>query len=144
MRRGIGAVNDPQSIWNGYYDRMKRRRLAEAERLWEEVEAAGMMENTAFFLDFVHFCNVLSDANDLARQLSENYVTNVVTGADLGYYYIKGTTRPEGVCLTKAQHLAWVEFMHDVAASYACVFSAWTLEAPAFDRSFQSHHLRAD
>ena len=137
-------MDNPQKIWDDYYDRIKRRRTAEAELLWAEIETAGGMADTVFALDFIHFGNVHDDADDLARQLSEHYDTKVVAGSVPNYWNIKGTTRPEGVCLTKTQHLAWVEFMADVAASYACVFSNWTLEAPALGRTFQSAHLDAD
>jgi len=137
-------VDDPQKIWGDYYDRIKRRRMAEAGLLWAEIEAAGITADTAFIMDFTHFGSVRGDVDDLARQLSENYDTKVVARNEPSYWDVKGTTRPDGVCLTKAQYLAWVEFMVDVAHSYACVFSDWTLEAPALGRSFRSAHLDAD
>jgi hypothetical protein len=138
------VVDKPQKIWDDYYDRIKRRRMAEAELLWAKIETAGATADTAFALDFSHFSNALGDADYFARQLSEHYDTQVVARSEPNYWDIKGTTRPERTCLTKAQHLAWVEFMADVAASYACVFSEWTLEAPALGLTFQSADLDAD
>lgn len=135
---------DPQATWNDYYDRIKRRRLAAAAVLWGEIDAAGANEDTVFALDFTHIGNNRQDADDLAHQLSENYATEVSAQSEKNYWNIKGTTRPKGICLTKDQHVAWVEFMVDVARSYACVFSEWTLEAPALGRTFQSAHLDDD
>lgn len=136
--------DDPQKAWDDYYDRVKRRRLAEAALLWDETEGAGANERTIFVLDFAHFGNNRDDVDNLAQQLSENYATEVSKRGEKNYWYVRGTTRPEGICLTKGQHTAWVEFMVDVARSYACVFSRWTLEAPALRRTFQSAHLDHD
>lgn len=136
--------DDPQKIWDEYYDRIKRRRLAAAALLWGEIEAAGANEETIFALDFAHFGNNRDDVDNLAQQLSEDYATEVSARSEPYYWDVRGTTRPEGICLTKDQHSAWVEFMVDVARSHACVFSEWTLEAPALGRTFQSAHLEDD
>ena len=132
--------DDTQKTWGDYYDRIKHRRLAAAALLWAEIEAAGANEETVFALDFAHFGNNRDDVDNLGRQLSENYATEVSARSEQNYWDVRGTTRPEGICLTKDQHTAWVEFMVDVARSYACVFSEWTLEAPALGRTFQSAH----
>lgn len=134
----------PQKTWDAYYDRIKRRRLAEAALLWDEIEAAGANEETIFALDFAHFGNNRDDVDDLARQLSESYATEVSARSEQNYWDVRATTRPEGICFTKYQHAAWVEFMVDVAQSYACVFSEWTLEAPSLERTFQSRQLVDD
>jgi hypothetical protein len=136
--------DDPQKTWDDYCDRIKRRRLTAAALLWDEIEAAGGNEETIFTLDFAHFGNNREDVVDLARQLSENYATEVSASSEQNYWDVSCTTRPEGICLTKCQHSEWVEFMVDVARSYACVFSEWTLEAPALGRTFQSAHLDDD
>lgn len=136
--------DDPQKTWDDYYDRIKRRRLAAAVMLWAEIEAAGADEETVFALDFVHFGSNRDDLNDLERQLSEHYATEISSRSEANYWDLRGTTRPEGICLTKDQHAAWVEFMVDVAQSFACVFSEWTLEAPALGRTFQSAALDND
>lgn len=132
--------DDPQKAWNEYYDRIKNRRLKAAELLWDDVEAAGADAETWFSLDFTHFGNDRAGAEGLAHQLSENYAVEL-SAAESGYWFVKGTTRPEGVSLTREQHNTWVEFMADVAQSYACVFSGWMLEAPRLQRKFQSAHL---
>lgn len=131
-------------MWDDYYDRIRNRRLAAADLLWEEVEEAGANEDTVFALDFAHFGNNRDDVDELARQLSENYTTEVTEQNEQNYWGLKGTTRPEGIFLTKHQHTAWVEFMAEVARSYGCVFSEWSLEAPALGRTFQSAHLDND
>jgi len=66
-----------------------------------------------------------------------------ISQADNEYWYVKGTTRPEGINLSKEQHRAWVEFMADVAQSYACVFSSWSLESPELKSSFQSESIES-
>ena len=134
-------AEDPQQIWDDYYDRIKGRRLAAAALLWDEVIDAGANDETVFALDFAHFGNHRDGVGKLAQQLSENYVTQITARSEQRYWSVKGTTRPEGICLTKDQHVAWVEFMVDVARSCGCVFSEWTLEAPALGRTFQSAHL---
>jgi len=135
--------DDPQKTWNAYYDRIRRRRLTEAAQLWDEIEAAGGNEETVFVLDFVHFGNNPDDVAQLSRQLSENYTTEISSRSEANYWDVRGTTRPEGISLSRDQHAAWVEFMFDVARSYACVFSGWKLEAPALGRTFQSANLDA-
>jgi hypothetical protein len=136
--------NDPQQIWDDYYDRIKRRRLAEAALLWDQVVDAGADDDTVFALDFAHFGNHRDGVDNLAQQLSENYATEVTARREQDYWDVKGTTRPEGINLTQDQHTAWVEFMAEVARSYGCVFAEWTLEAPALGRTFQSTHLGDD
>jgi len=137
-------ADDPQKTWDDYYDRIKRRRLAAAALLWAEVEGAGANEETVFALDFAHFGNNRDDVENLARQLSEHYAIEVSARSEANYWDVRGTTRPDGICLTKVQHIAWVEFMLDVARSYACVFSEWMLEAPTLGRAFRSAHLDND
>jgi hypothetical protein len=136
--------DDPQTTWNDYYYRIKGRRLAAAALLWGEIEAAGANEETVFALDFAHFGNNRDDVDNLARQLREHYAIEVSARSEANYWDVRGTTRPEGISLTKEQHTAWVEFMIDVAQSYSCVFSEWTLEARALGRTFQSAHLDND
>jgi hypothetical protein len=136
--------DDAQKTWEDYYARIKRRRLAAAVSLWVEVEAAGITDGAVFALDFEHFGNNRDDANKLARQLAENYAIEVSPSSEPNYWNVVGTTRPEGISLTKDQHAAWVEFMADVAQSYACVFSHWTLEAPAVGRTFRSEQRDDD
>ena len=138
------ADDDPQRVWEDYYNRIKRRRLAAAAQLWAEIAAAGATEETVFALDFAHFANSRDDADKLALQLSEHYTIEVSARDEPNYWNIKGSTRPEGICLTKGEHLAWVEFMVDVARSYACVFSEWTLDSPALGKTFRSPHLDSD
>jgi hypothetical protein len=136
--------DDPQKTWDDYFERIKNRRLTEAALLWGEIETAGANKETIFALDFAHFGNSRDDVDDLARQLSENYTLEISARSEHNYWDVRGTTRPDGICLTKDEHKAWVEFMVDVARSYACVFSEWTLEAPALGRTFQSSQFAGD
>jgi hypothetical protein len=131
---------DPEVVWSEYYQRIRGRRAREADALWDQMREAGVSDDTVLALDFVHFGNVREKVDALARQLSENYTVEVVV-ADQGYWHVKGTTRPEGICLSQAQHAEWVLFMADVARSHACVFSTWSLEAPSLRKTFKSEEL---
>lgn len=131
-------TEDPQQVWEGYYGRKKSQRLQEATELWRQMESAGVVSDTVLALDFVHFGQSQNDAEALANQLSENYEMEVVESEKDGYWLVKGTTRPYGIEMTEEQHLGWVEFMTDVANSYACVFSTWAIEAPALRANFHS------
>jgi hypothetical protein len=129
---------DPQKTWADYYQRLKARRLAEAASLWAKFREAGGSRETVVALDFVHFSSSKADLESLASQLSENYAVSVVPRAEHDYWELRGTTRPGGIELAEEQHAGWVEFMVDVAQSYACVFSTWQLEAPSMNRVFSS------
>jgi hypothetical protein len=129
---------DPQKTWADYYRRLGDRRLAEAESLWAEFRRAGGSPETVVAVDFTHFSPSKDNLQALASQISENYAVEVVPSSQDGYWELKGTTRPGGITLSKEQHSAWVEFMADVAQSYACVFSTWQLEAPSLGRVFST------
>ena len=134
-------TQDPQKTWSDYYLRKKSQRIEEAGILWERMTQAGVTDETVLALDFVHFGNVKADVEALAAQLAENYSMEVVPAKDPGYWLAKGSTRPQGLTLSRDQHLGWVEFMSDVAHSYACVFSTWSLEAPILGASFRSEEV---
>lgn len=135
---------DGSEIWDDYYATISARRATEAEELWKRMVAAGVSEDTVLALDFVHLASSSDHAQALAEQLAENYSIEVVAADEEGYLLIKGTTRPEGVCLSKEQHTGWVAFMTEVAKSYACVFSNWTLEAPSLGKRFASESVEAE
>ncbi|MGP4846168.1 hypothetical protein ACTXGQ_18720 [Marinobacter sp. 1Y8] len=129
-------TEDPQKVWEDYYGRKKSQCLQQATDLWRQMEAAGVLSDTVLALDFVHFGQSQHDAEALANQLSENYEIEVVESERDRYWLVKGTTRPYGIEMTEEQHLGWIEFMADVAKSYACVFSTWSIEAPALGKVF--------
>jgi len=134
-------TDDPQKVWEDYYHRKKSQRLEEAAEMWSQMKGKGVDEETVLALDFVHFGKSHSDVQDLADQLSEHYTMDVVPNEQQGYWFAKGTTRPDGITLNREEHLNWVEFMSDVAQSYACVFSSWSLEAPAIGAKFDSEKI---
>ncbi len=68
----------------------------------------------------------------------------VVPSAEEGYWLSKGTTRPYGITLNREQHLAWVEFMADVAHSCGCVFLTWSLEAPSLGAHFHREAVESE
>ena len=111
------TTEDPQRTWSDYYQRKKAQRMEEASGLWDLMCNAGVNEETVLALDFTHFGTSRESVEALASQLSENYDTKVVPSEERGYWYAKGTTRPDGVTLTREQHSGWVEFMADVAQS---------------------------
>ncbi len=133
---------DPEEIWRAYYQNKKSQRLAEADALWIQMENAGVTEETILALDFVHIGNDKEGIDALKDQLSENYNVAIRRG-DNDYWYLNGTTRPGGINLSQEQHQAWVEFMADVAQSYACVFSSWSLEAPELKANFLSERIES-
>ncbi len=134
---------DSQEVWEDYYRRKKEQRIAEAIALWQQMDNSGVTEATVMALDFLYFGNNEEDVNSLSDQLSENYNIEIEPAEDKKYWHIKGTTRPEGITLSKEQHLAWVEFMVDVAQSYACVFSTWSFEVPSLSASFHSEEIES-
>ena len=90
--------------------------------------ADGVTDNTILAIDFTHFGNVEDDIRRLANQLSENYAMTVAAASRSEYWHAVGTTRPDGIDGMNAQRCSdWVTFMCDVANSYGCVFSVWTL-----------------
>ena len=137
-------ADNPQKEWDDYFERKRAERLGEASKLWELMQDAGVTNETALALDFVCFGPSQSNVEDLAKQLSENYEIKVEPLAEQGYWCVKGTTRPYGIELEEEQHLGWVEFMSDVAKSYACAFSAWSLEAPSLGIKFKSEDIESD
>ncbi len=137
------TTEDPQKTWNEYYEKKKLQRMEETSKLWEQMTNSGVTDETLLALDFLNFGTNQDNVNDLAKQLSENYEMKVVPGEEEGYWYAKGTTRPYGITLTKDQYDGWVEFMADVAQSYACVFSTWSIEAPSLGVSFNSEDIES-
>ncbi|MFB2800711.1 hypothetical protein [Shewanella seohaensis] len=133
---------DPQEIWEEYYRNKKFQRLEEAHKLCEQLQEAGVTEETVLALDFVHFSKSHENAQSLAEQLSENYTIDVVASED-GVWYINGTSRPYGLTLSAEQHIGWVEFMADVAQSHACVFSTWSFEAPSLNLKLSSESIES-
>ena len=135
-------TDDAQQIWNDYFDRKKAERLGEASVLWGLMQNGGVTDETVLALDFVLFGSTQSNVEDLAKQLSENYEMKVEPFEEKGYWFAKGTTRPYGITLGEKQHLGWVEFMSDVARSYACTFSRWSLEVPSLGVTFDSEAVK--
>ena len=137
-------LQDPQKTWDEYHARKKAERLREAAILDMSMRGAGVTEETALALDFVHFGSSRPNVEALARQLSENYAIEVVQADDQDAWVARGTTRPYGINLNQEQHIAWVGFMADVASSHACVFSTWKVEAPSLKQTFSSEHIDSD
>ena len=134
---------DPQKTWEDYYSRKKAQRIGEASGLWLKMATRGVDEDTVMALDFVHIGNELENAKELSDQLSENYEMTISQDQDENYWYVKGTTRPHGITLSKQQHIAWVEFMSEVSQSYSCVFSTWAFEVPSLKESFRSEDIES-
>ena len=118
--------------------------MEEAIKLWDQMRDSDVNDETVLAIDFMHFGTYQENKNNLAKQLSENYEMEVVPSDEEGYWYAKGTTRPYGITLNKEQHIGRVEFMADVAQSYACVFSTWSIEAPSLGVSFDSESIECE
>lgn len=116
--------------WDEYQRRKRGERLFEADQVWAALVAAGVGPETVLAIDFVHFGPSRAHVDGLAKKLAENCTVTMEPGTG-DYWLLKGTTRPYGVTLSAADHIAWVEFMCDVAADFGCVFSTWSLDAPS-------------
>ena len=135
-------AHDPRQTRNAYHGQVKARRLEQAATLWTQMRAAGVRENTFLVLDFTHEASTLRDADALAGQLGESYHVDIFPASENGRWQVIGTTRPEGVFFSGEQLEAWAAIMSDVAQSHDCVFSSWSLEAPAISRTFLSERVR--
>ena len=133
-----------QKTWNEYYLRVKNRRVAEADILWEQMTSKGMTESTVLALDFSLFCSDEEGIKNIEQQLSESYSLEIKYNPEGEVWIMNGTTRPDGITLEKSQHRSWVEFMSDVTASYGCVFSNWTIESPELNLVFKSELIDSD
>lgn len=126
-----------QQEWDEYRQRKRAERLFEADQVWSALAAGGADSETVLAIDFVHFGGSQAQIERLGQQLAENCTVTTEPGPS-GYWLLKGTTRPYGVTLSATDHLAWVEFMCDVAADHGCVFSTWSLSAPSLDLTINS------
>ncbi len=136
---------DPQQVWSEYYDRIRRRRIAEAKLVHAQMVADGVTTDTLLALDFLHFGDVEEDVEELAEQLSENYTMMIAPRPDEEYWDAEGTTRPDGIDgVTEKLCCDWVEFMCEVAQSYACVFSTWTITNPKTGQSWTNELIDID
>ena len=135
-------TDNHQEIWEVYYQQKKSQRLEEAHVLCKQLQDSDLTEETVLALDFVHFSKSHENAKLLSEQLSENYTIEIVAGED-DIWYINGTSRPYGLTLSSEEHIGWVEFMADVAQSYACVFSTWSLEVPSLNLNFKSEPIES-
>lgn len=135
-------TDNSQEVWEKYYQQKKSQRLEEAHAMCKQLQDAGVTEETIVALDFVHFSKSHENAKLLSKQLSENYVIEIIASED-GVWYINGTSRPYGLTLSPKEHIEWVEFMADVAQSYACVFSTWSLEVPSLNLNFKSESIES-
>ena len=121
-------TDDAQQIWPDYYARIRRRRIVEADLISSQMEADGVSADSILALDFKHFGTVENDVRRLSDQLSENYTAEVRLSDDGETWIAEATSRPYGIDgMIGSQLQQWVEFMCDVARSYACVFSSWKL-----------------
>ncbi len=136
------SADDPQQIWNEYNSKIKARRLAEAAVINLELNKNSINGNAELILDFVFFTQDEVGAKGIAKQLSENYEMSILKNGD--HWLVNGTSRPYSVKFTAAQHLSWVEFMHDVALSYGCIFSTWKITEPKRNLVWSNEEIETD
>ena len=129
--------------WTHYLQRKRAERMFEAGLVWTEFERRGGNEETVVAMDFGLLCPDRERADALQAQLSEHYRVELEP-AEGAYWLARGTTRPYGVTLSADTHAAWVAFMCDVAESHGCVFSTWSMTAPALDVVVDSEAFEAD
>lgn len=132
---------DPQEVWDEYYERKKRQRLQEASELNKQMQKVGITDETVLVIDFTHFGSSKEKVDNLANQLSEHYTMDVTFYEQEEYWFAKGTTKPYGISFCNEEHIAWAEFMCDVARSYNCVFSTWSIHSPDLDTTIESENI---
>ncbi|MEM7316356.1 MAG: hypothetical protein AAF497_24755 [Planctomycetota bacterium] len=135
---------DPQATWDDYYKRVRARRDAEAKQLFAAMRENGVTRDSILYLDFRHFSSEKPNADNLAKQLSDNYDIKVTHDDQSHYWYVDGTTRPDAISLTESQCVDWVTFMADVAESHGCVFSTWRLTDTTNNKCWSSETFAAD
>jgi hypothetical protein len=140
------TAENTQQIWDDYYKRIRRRRIREARIVYAEMSVAGVTDSTFLALDFCHFGREESDIRSLAAQLSEHYATSIARSEkDGNYWMLDCTTRPEGIDeVTEQRWIDWVAFMCDVAQSYCCVFSTWSLTDTSKSQSWSNEEIDID
>jgi len=107
-----------------------------------ELKKNKISSDTNLVLDFSFFTQDENGAKGIQKQLSENYKVTIAKEDE--YWHINGTSRPYAVNLTPEQHLGWVEFMHDVALSYGCVFSVWSITEPKENKVWSSEDIETE
>ena len=133
--------DDPQATWDAYHTRIRARRVSEVKRVFDAMREDGVTNDLVLYLDFRHFSSEKPDAENLGKQLSENYDIHVTQDGQSTYWFVDGTSRPDGVSLTESQLVDWVAFMADVARSHGCVFSTWRLTDTANGRSWSNESV---
>lgn len=129
--------SESQQTWLQYAQRKRAERLSEADQVWSALVAGGCGAETVLAIDFVHFGPSQTHVEGLRRELCKNCTVATESGPQ-GYWLLKGTTRPYGVTLSAAEHIAWVGYMCDVAQSHGCVLSTWSLSAPSLSLTVSS------
>ncbi len=104
----------------------------------------GFTESSIAALDFVFFSDVREDAEQLKKQLSENYTVTVSPAKQKGYWIVSGTTRPYGNQINSEQWRGWVEFMVSVGFSHNCVFSTWSAYEPKSKKTWTSENIEVE
>ena len=138
------AQDDPQATWDDYHKRIRARRVTEAKQMFAAMQANGVTIESILLLDFRHFSSDKADAENLGKQLSENYDIKLTHDTESNYWFADGTTRPDGISLTESQCIDWVTFMADVAKSHGCVFSTWRLTDAKTEASWSNESFEAD
>ena len=138
----IMSEQEAQKTLGEYHERIKNRRLAEAKIINLELEKNAITSDIDLVLDFGFFTQDEAGAIGIRKQLSENYEMTISN--DGNYWHIKGTSRPYAVNLTTEQHLGWVEFMHNVALSYGCIFSTWSITDPKGKQAWSNENIETE
>lgn len=131
-----------QKTWEEYHERIKNRRLAEAKAINRMLEEHSISSETDLVLDFGFFTQDEEGAKGIEKQLGENYEMSISREGD--HWLINGTSRPYAMNFTTEQHLGWVQFMHDVALSYGCIFSTWTITEPKHNYVWSNENIETE
>lgn len=128
-------MTKPEDNWDDYYSPIIQLRREEAFALWGKMEEDGVTSETFLGLDFVLFSKNKKDLEDLSVHLVKNYQIKIEQGKN-DYWFLKGTTKPYGIKLSRESFLKWIDFMCQLSQSHACVFSIWSAEAPSLKKEW--------
>lgn len=139
---GKMTKQEAEKIWDEYHSRINNRRLSEAKVINDSLFTKEGMPEIDLVLDFEFFTLDKKGAIGLKNQLSENYEMSLEKKDD--YWSILGTTKPYAVGVTAEKHLDWVQFMHDVALSYRCIFSTWKVTNFENGQSWSNENIETE
>lgn len=136
-------VEEKQNIRAEYDNRIKARRLAEAQVIWPLVTRGETETELEVYLTF-HIIGTEKNVSDTENQLSEYYAIKVKPTNSDSIFQLIGTTKPESVSVNRDTHFEWVAFIADVAAQYGATLLYWEVEKVSGGEVFTTENIDLD